>query len=87
MCALTQTGWAGRGHGSLARLDPSRGTKQGGEGAVPSPPKSKTRFRIGIRSKRLDPFWWCRGSQGAKGEGGGGEELKTIIGASEDWAG
>lgn len=56
----------------------------GGEGAVPSPPESKTRFGIGIRSKRLDPFWWCRGSRGARGEE---RSLKTIIGASEDWSG
>lgn len=91
VCAHTQTGWAGRGHGSPARLDPSRGTKQGEKEPVPSPLKSKTRFGIGIRSKRLDPFWWCRGSLGAsRGGGGGAEELKTIIKsttASEDGAG
>lgn len=66
VCAHTDgVGWQGSWFAGPPRS--IKRNKAGGEGAVPSPLKSKTRFGIGICSKRLDPFCWCRGSLGANG--------------------
>lgn len=66
VCAHTDgVGWQGSRFAGPPRS--IKRNKAGGEGAVPSPLKSKTRFGIGICSKRLDPFCWCRGSLGANG--------------------
>lgn len=88
VCALTQTGWAGRGHGSPARLDPSRGTKQGEKEQCQAPRNQRPGLGMGFAPKG----WTHVGSAGGLREpgGGGGAELKTIIKsttASEDRAG
>lgn len=88
VCALTQTGWAGRGHGSPARLDPSRGTKQGEKEQCQAHWNQRPGLGLGFAPKGWTHFGGAGGP--LEQEGGGGEELKTIIKsttASEDRAG
>lgn len=78
MCvsALTQMGWAGRGHGSLARLDPSRGTKQGwGEKEQCQAPQNQ---RPGLGLGFAPKGWTHFGGAGGLGDPGGGEEFKRL---------
>ena len=89
VCALTQTGWAGRGHGSPARLDPSRGTKQGEKEQCQAHWNQRPGLGLGFAPKGWTHFGGAGGLWELEG-GGGGEELKTIIKsttASEDRAG
>lgn len=66
VCALAQTGWAGRGHGSPARLDPSRGTKQGERRSSAKPPEIKDQVWDWDSLQKAGPILVVQGVSGRR---------------------